>query len=72
MMSFHSTISNLDEGAVKQYRDGNSRYWHSKALDIFTAQGRGGFKELDRLALENEDYTWRDIVQELARLAKEN
>lgn len=71
-MNFHSTIRNFDGNAVTQYRDGNSRYWHGRALDIFTMQGRGDSHDLDRLALANPDYTWRDIAQDLATLAKEN
>lgn len=71
MMTFHSTTPNFDGNTVTQYRDPNSRYWHGKALDIFAAQGRGGFADLDRLALDNPNYTWRDIAQELSQLAKE-
>lgn len=72
MMTFHSTIRNLDGNAMTQYHDPNSRYWHGKALDIFQQQGRGEVAALDRLALANPNYTWRDIAQELATLTKEN
>lgn len=72
MMTYHSRVANLDGGAAKQYRDPNSRYWHGKALDVFQAQGRGDTHALDRLKIANENYSWRDIAQELARLAKEN
>lgn len=70
MLSFHTNIRNLDGSAAKQYRDPNSRYWHGKAQEAFAAGNYDG--TLDRLALANEDCTWRDIAQELEKIAKEH
>ena len=67
MMTFHATTQNFRGGAVKQYQDGNSEYWHDKALSVFAAQGRGDTHDLDRLKIENADYTYRDIAEELKK-----